>query len=221
MQSQLSFLRGAALFLIFAFAASISSVAQAVAQYPSLNDALQEIDGSTKPGDDFYQYANGGWLTRGAIPADQPIYDSRTMLREKTAQRVRDLIQEASNSRSAKGTASQKVGDYFASFLDEDGIEAKQLTPLADEMAKISAINNKTSLSSYFGSTLNGEVDGLTANADHIFGLWINQGFQDAGHNVVHFWQGGLGLPDRDQYLDPSPKMAGLRAQYRHISRQS
>ena len=66
---------------------------------------------------------------------------------------------------------------------------------------------------------MNSEVDGLTANADHIFGLWVNQGFEDADHNVVHLWQGGLGMPDRDNYIDPSPKMAALRAQYQaHIA---
>jgi predicted metalloendopeptidase len=86
-------------------------------------------------------------------------------------------------------------------------------------MAMISTITNKASLSAYLGATLNTEVDGLTANADHIFGVWINQGFQDAQHNLPHIWQGGLGMPDRDSYLDPSPKMAELRAQYQaHIA---
>ncbi len=86
-------------------------------------------------------------------------------------------------------------------------------------MAMISAITNKTSLSAYLGTTLNSEVDGLTANADHIFGVWINQGFKDSDHNLPHLWQGGLGMPDRDNYLDPSPKMAELRAQYQaHIA---
>ncbi len=103
--------------------------------------------------------------------------------------------------------------------MDEDGIESKGLTPLADEMARISAIADKTSLSAYLGTTLNSEVDGLTANADHIFGVWVNQGFQDSEHNVLHLWQGGLGMPDRDDYIDPSPKMAELRAQYQaHIA---
>ena len=103
--------------------------------------------------------------------------------------------------------------------MDEDGIEAKGLTPLAGEMAAISAINNKMSLSTYLGTTLNGEVDGLTTNADHIFGLWINQGFEDVDHNVVHLWQGGLGMLDRDNYIDPSSKTAALRAQYQtHIA---
>ena len=65
--------------------------------------------------------------------------------------------------------------------MDEDAIEAKGLTPLADEMAAIAAITNKASLSAYLGTTLNTEVDGLTANADHVFGVWVNQGFDRLG----------------------------------------
>src|SRR5439155_13925015 len=98
-------------------------------------------------------------------------------------------------------------------------IEAKGLAPLADDLVKISAISNKTSLSAYLGSTLNTEVDGLTSNSDHIFGAWVNQGFNDSEHYVFHLFQGGLGMPDRDAYIDPSAKMAGLRAQYQaHIA---
>ena len=121
---------------------------------------------------------------------------------------MRDLIQEAAASHAARGSITQKVGDYYASFMDQDAIEARGLTPLADEMATISAITNKSSLSAYLGTTLNTEVDGLTANADHVFGVWVNQGFDDSRHNVPHLWQGGLGMPDRESYLDPSPKMA-------------
>lgn len=177
------------------------------------------MDRSVKPGDDFYRYANGGWLKTVAIPAGQPSYDTRAMLVEKTSQRVRDLIQDAAAAQSVRGSVAQKVGDYYASFIDEDGIRTKGLTPLADEMAMISAITNKASLSAYLGATLNTEVDGLTANADHVFGVWVNQSFTDSKHYVFHLWQGGLGMPDRDDYLDPSPKMAALRAQYQsHIA---
>ena len=110
------------------------------------------MDRSIKPGDDFYRYANGGWLKTAAIPAGQSSYDTRAMLTEKTSQRVRDLIQDAAAAQSVKGSIAQKVGDYYASFMDEDGIEAKGLTPLADEMAAISAITNKASLSAYLGT---------------------------------------------------------------------
>lgn len=176
------------------------------------------MDPSIKPGDDFYRYANGSWLKSVSIPAGQSSYGTSTMLVEKTGQRVRDLIRAAAAAQPANGAAS-KVGAYFASFMDQDGIEAKGLTPLADEWARISAISDKATLSAYLGTTLNGEVDGLTANADHVFGVWINQGFEDSRHYLPHVWQGGLGMPDRDSYLDPSAKMVELRSQYRaHIA---
>jgi predicted metalloendopeptidase len=200
---------------IFTMAVFLTAAVSPIAQQASDDD----MDRSIKPGDDFYGYANGGWLARVAIPEGQPSYDTRVILMEKTGQRVSGLIQEAASSRAAMGSTAQKVGDYYASFMDEDSIEAKKLTPLADEMARISAITDKSSLSAYLGTTLNSEIDGLTANADHIFGWWINQGFQDVDHNVVHLLQGGLGMPDRDNYINPSPKMAELRAQYQaHIA---
>jgi putative endopeptidase len=177
-----------------------------------------DMDHSIKPGDDFYRYANGDWLKANTIPVGHSSYDTRAMLAEKTSQRVRDLIQNAAAAHATKGSVVQKVGDYYASFLDQGGIEAKGLSPLADEMARIAAITDKTSLSAYLGTTLNSEVEGLTAKADHIFGIWINQGLEDSEHNLPHIWQGGLGMPERDDYLDSSPKMAELRNQYQaHI----
>jgi putative endopeptidase len=196
-----------------------ATVLSAAVAPPAAQDRIEEMDHSIKPGDDFYQYANGGWLRTAVIPPGQSSYDTRVLVIEKTSQRVRELMQGVASGRPAKGSVAQKVGDYYAGFMDEDRIEAKKLTPLADEMALIAAITNTASLSDYLGTTLSGEVNGLTANSDHIFGLWVNQGFQDADQNVVHLWQGGLGLPARDDYLDPSPKMVELRAQYQaHIA---
>ncbi len=179
----------------------------------------QDMDRSVKPGDDFYRYANGGWLKTTAIPAGVASYGTGTMLAAKTNERVRALVVATASAGAAKGSLSQKVGDYYASFLDVDVIEAKGMSPLAGEMAAIAAIGSKAALSSYLGGTLGREVDGLTANADHVFGVWLNQGFEDAEHNLPHLWQGGLGMPDREAYLDASPKGAELRAKYRaHIA---
>src|SRR5206468_2990694 len=160
-----------------------------------------------KPGDDFYRYANGGWLKANTIRAGQSSFDTRAIVAQKTSLQVRDLIQQAASAHAVKGSVLQKVGDYYASFMDLSSIETKGLSPLADEMTKIAAITDKTRLSAYLGTTLNREVEGLTANADHVFGVWINQGFEDSQHNLPHIWQGGLGMPERDDYLDPSPKM--------------
>ena len=177
------------------------------------------MDRTISPADDFYRFANGDWLKTAVIQPGQTSIDNRALLNEKTSKRVRDLIQDAAAAHAAKSTAAQTAGDYYASFIDQEGIEARKFMPLADAMAAISAIKDKVSLSAYLGTTLNSEVDGLVGNSDHVFALWINQGFEDAEHNVVHFWQGGLGMPDRDNYLDPSPKAAELRAQYQaHVA---
>jgi putative endopeptidase len=185
------------------------------------NVYTQDMDRSVRPGDDFYRYANGGWLK--AVGGERTSYDTRTILNEKTGQRVRELIQGAATARSdggtAKGSAAQKVGDYYATFMDESGIDAKGLTPLSDEMAAIGAITDKASLSAYLGTTLNTEVDGLTGNADHVFGVFVNQGFAESKHYVFHLLQGGLGMPDRDSYIDASAKTAELRGKYQaHIA---
>jgi predicted metalloendopeptidase len=211
----MSLFRTVAPVVLLASAAYLSGAALPVAE----NVYTQDIDRSIKPGDDFYRYANGGWLARVTIPAGQSSFDTRAILTERTGQRVRDLVQGAAVGQPAKGSLAQKVGAYYASFIDEEAIEAKGLEPLAGEMATISAITDKASLSTYLGSTLNTEVDGLTSNADHIFGVWVNQGFEDSQRCLFHLWQGGLGMPDRDAYLDSSPKMAELRAQYQtHIA---
>lgn len=210
----MALIRSAALVTILAYAVSLGTTVS-VDQTPSAQET--DIDRNVRPGDDFYRYANGNWLRTATGSGEGP--DTRALLVKRTNQRVRDLIQGASELESAEGSVAQKVGDYYASLMDEAGIEAKGLAPLATELAAISAITNRTSLSAYLGTTLNSEVDGLTDNADHIFGVWVNQGFAESDHYVYHLLQGGLGMPDRDDYIDPSPKMVELRGQYKaHIA---
>jgi putative endopeptidase len=210
-----SLLRVAVLVAIFICTLLFTAISSSVAQ----SDNADAMSHSVKPGDDFYRYANEGWLKRATIDADRPSYDNRAILTEKTSQRIRDLIQGAAASNRGAGSVAQKVGDYYASLMDEETIQARGFRPLADEMAVISSITNKTSLSAFLGATLNIEVDGLTANSDHILGLWVNQGFEDSKHYLPHILQGGLGMPDRDGYLDPSAKTVELRAQYQaHIA---
>ena len=197
-----------------AFLALPIVVARPVAKNLPAND----VDNSTKPGDDFYRYANQEWLKANKIPIDQSSYDNRVFMAERTRQQVGELIRNAASAHATKGGVVQKIGDYYVSFLDQNTIEAKGLSPLADEMGRIAAITDNTSLSEYLGTTLNSEVEGLTANPDHIFGIWINQGFDDSDHNLPHIWQGGLGLPDRDDYLNSSPATAEVRNHYQaHI----
>src|SRR3954469_10775498 len=75
---------------------------------------INDLDRSVRPGDDFYRYANGGWLGTAKIPAGQKSFDTRAILAAKTSERVRTLIQDAAASHAVKGTLAQKVGDYYA-----------------------------------------------------------------------------------------------------------
>src|SRR5256885_2968923 len=146
-------LRTMAFVTMFAFAVSLSPATQAAPQ----NVNLQDMDRSVKPGDDFYRFANGAWLKSVSIPVGQSSYGTSAMLAEKTGERVSHIIQEAAAAKPSTGGVSQKVGDYYASFMDENAIESKGLAPLADDLSKISAISNETSLSAYLGGTLNTE----------------------------------------------------------------
>src|SRR5580700_6979668 len=96
------------LIVIFVFTVSLGTAAAPVDQKAS----TQDMDTSVKPGDDFYRYANVGWLRTATIPAGQSSYDTRAMLVEKTSQRVRDLIRDAAAAQPFRGSMAQKVGDY-------------------------------------------------------------------------------------------------------------
>ncbi len=179
---------------------------------------LAGIDHSVAPGDDFFAYANGAWIKKTEIPADKASYGPGEILVEKTREQVRGLIQDAAKGSPPAGSDAQKVGDYYASYLDEVAIEAKGVAPLKDGFAQIAAIKDKASLSAYLGTTLRADVDALNSTnfyTDNVFGLWISQGFEDPAHNVPYILQGGLGMPDRDYYIQQSPKMDAIRAKYR------
>ncbi len=178
---------------------------------------LAGIDTAVKPGDDFYKYANGAWIATAQIPADRSSYGPGVMLTEKTSEQVRGLIQTAAATKPKAGSDAQKVGDYYASYMDEAGTEAKGIAPLKPVLGAIAAVHDTASLSAYLGTTLRTDVDALNATdfyTDNIFGVWIQQGFEDPDHNVPYVMQGGLGMPDRAYYLDQTPKMADLRTKY-------
>jgi len=202
-----------------AFAAAISLAGAGPAGH---GIDLAGIDHSVAAGDDFFDYANGAWIKNVKIPPDRANYGVGAMLVEKTNAQVRGLIRDAAKGNPPPGSDAQKVGDYYASFMDEAGIEAKRLSPLKPEMDRIAAIKDSKTLSAYLGTTLRADVDALNSTnlyTDHIFGVWITQAFGDPSRNVPYLLQGGLGMPDRDYYLVQSPKMAAIRAKYQaHIA---
>src|SRR3569832_2403801 len=113
---------------------------------------LAGIDHTVTPGDDFLAYANGAWIKTTVFSVDKATYGPAEVLIEKTREQVRGLIQGAAKGHPPAGSDAQKVGDYYASYLDEAGIDANGLTPLKDDMARIDAIGDKKALSSGRGA---------------------------------------------------------------------
>ena len=195
--------------------------APAATSLPSGIDAAG-MDKSVAPGDDFNAYANGGWMKATSIPADKSSYGAGAMLVDRTRQQTIALIQDPVNAGPGATPDARKVADFYASFMDEEGIESKGVTPLKPELDAIAGIADKRSLARVIGGTLRADVDPLNATnfqTENLFGVWIAQGLNDPEHNTPYLLQGGLGLPDRDYYVSTSPKMAELRAQYtRHVA---
>ncbi len=183
---------------------------------------VRGIDRSVAPGDDFNAFANGTWIRTTEIPADRSAWSVFGMLDELTARRTADLIAETGRTEAPLGSDARKVGDYYASFMDEAGIEAKGLAPLKPTLDRIAAISDATELARALGGTLRADVDVLnktTLYTDNLFGLWVAQNLNDPQRYSPFLLQGGLGMPDRDYYLDPSQRMADIREKYKaHIS---
>jgi predicted metalloendopeptidase len=183
---------------------------------------LAGMDRAVAPGDDFFAYANGGWLKTAEIPADRSSWGNGAMLIEKVAAQTADLIKSA-GAGAAAGTPGRQVADYYAAYLDEGAIEAKGLAPIRPDLARIAAIGDRTALARELGGEIRADVDvfnNTNLHTDRMLGLWVAQDLDDPTRYSAFLVQGGLGMPDRDYYLDPSPKMEMLRQAYRaHIAR--
>ena len=180
------------------------------------------MDRAVKPGDDFFQYANGGWIRQTEIPADRSTYGSFAILTELTDRRVADLIQEAAKDGAPAGSDLRKVGDYYVGFMDTTAIETAGPGAVKPTLDSIASIGDRKDLARFLGSTLRADVDALNNTnfyTENLFGLWVAQDLDDPGHYSPFLLQGGLGMPDRSYYLDSSSAMVSIRTKYQeHVA---
>jgi putative endopeptidase len=214
------------MFLKSVLACLLLSAFCAVAQNASIQEvhgiAVDNIDRSVKPGDDFHRFANGNWIKRTEIPADRAGIDVFTRLSDLSSQRTADLIKDLATSNLPAGSNLRKVADLFNSYMDEAAIEAKGLTPMKSNLEAIAAIHDKKQLAHALGETLRADVDALNNTNYHtanLFGLWVAPGFNDSDHYTPYLMQGGLQLPDREYYTSNSESMQNIRAKYQpHVA---
>src|SRR5690348_3350237 len=160
-------------------AASVVMAAPAAPRAPGID--LAGIDPTVLPGDDFFRYANGAWLKSTEIPADRSTYGTGAILTELNTRRTAELVRDAA-AHAAAGSDARKIGDYYASFMDEARIEQLKLRPLAVALERIDVINDRRELAQALGATLRADVDVLNSTRLHtpnLFGLWVAQDLDD------------------------------------------
>ena len=179
---------------------------------------LAGMDKAVPPGDDFNEYTNGAWFKSNPIPADKSRYGLDAILADETRKRVQSLIQDASKAPTPE---TQKISDFYNSYMDEGAIESQGFAPLKSLLDGFAAIADRKALAKAIGSELRADTDALNSTnfeTSNLFGVWVTQGLTDPNHTFPYLMQGGLGLPDRDYYLSDSPQMTKLRGEYRaHI----
>ena len=170
------------------------------------------MDTSVKPGDNFYLYANGNWLKNNPVPPEYSRWGSFNELIEKNNDALHEIAEKAAAEKSASPDV-QKVGDFYASGMNEAEINAAGVKPLQDEMKEIDDVKN---------------VDDLTKEIARLHGIGVNALFnfssaQDDKNStmvIAHASQGGLGLPDRDYYTKDDEASKKLRDAYlAHITK--
>jgi len=175
------------------------------------------MDKTVKPGDEFYAYANGSWMRQAVIPADEAQLGGFQSARQRTEQQLARLVGDIVKGDAPPDSDPGRIKTFYTTYLDTRAIDAAGLGPVQPDLARFGRIDSVKARSAQLGAQLRADVDPLNASDFHtenLFGLFVSQSL--SGSAVMPYvLQGGLGLPDRDYYLSPAPKMVAIREKYR------
>src|SRR5215469_1521101 len=187
---------------------SLSAVSQQDSP-PKLKDGfdVNALDSNVDPCVDFYRYACGKWLAQNPVPPDRSIYGRSSELLDRNQAILRETLETNSAPDAGRSANEQKIGDYYASCMDESAIERKGTSALEPELALVNGLREKGAL-----PVLMAHFSLVGTNA--LFGFGVQQDAKDSTQQIAALGQGGLGLPDRDFYFRDDPKSAEIREQY-------
>ncbi|HNW98005.1 MAG TPA: M13 family metallopeptidase [Bacteroidales bacterium] len=169
---------------------------------------LTNLDQTIKPGADFFKYANGGWLKKNPIPEEYSRYGAFEVLQEKNYNDLKSILEDASKNKNAeKNSNEKKIGNFYASGMDSAKINKDGIAPLNDEFAKIDAIKTKDELTK--------EVAHLhEIGLGPLFYVYAGQDEKNSEMVIAQLYQGGLGMSDRDYYLEDDARCKEIRSEY-------
>ncbi|MGB5553536.1 MAG: M13 family metallopeptidase N-terminal domain-containing protein, partial [Flavobacteriaceae bacterium] len=174
---------------------------------------LDNMDLSVNPGENFTKYVNGKWMDATEIPADKSSYGIGTILHEESEDMVKAIIEASASGDYPAGSDEQKVGDFYASFMDMEKRNAMGVAPLKTEFDKIEGLKNYDDLATYFAYA---NKQGFSVP----LGLFVYQDFKNPEIYTVYAWQSGLALPDREYYLKTDERSKEIKSKYvEHIEK--
>jgi endothelin-converting enzyme/putative endopeptidase len=169
---------------------------------------LKHFDQSVRPQDDFHQYVSGTWMKNTEIPPDKARYGVFRIIRDKTRDDVFAIIQDLVDMQNKKaGSPEQKVGDFYYSFMDTNRIEELGLQPLQEELALVRAIQDRDDILSFI-------AHGTRIDIETPVGFFVDLDFKASDRYTLYAYQGGIGMPDRDYYLNDAEKFQEIRQKY-------
>ncbi|HEU5118931.1 MAG TPA: M13 family metallopeptidase N-terminal domain-containing protein, partial [Isosphaeraceae bacterium] len=169
------------------------------------------FDESVRPQDDLFRYASGAWLKTAEIPAERSLYGAFIELADKAEADLRKIIEDAAADDAPEGSETRKVGDLYASFMDEGEIEKQGLDPIRDELKDVAGIKDRA-----------GFIRDLATlqkrGSASLFGFYVDTDEKKSDEYIIHLAQGGLGLPDESYYRDK--KFQDIREAYvKHVAK--
>jgi len=165
------------------------------------------IDTTIDPAEDFYHFANNGWMRNNPLPDDESRYGSFDQLGKETSVKVQTLLEELANGKYEQGSNEQKIGDFYSMGMDVETIEAQGLEPLKPEFEKIASIETMEDVQAQLAHF-------HTYGIGSLFGFYGSIDSKNSSMNIAHLGQGGLGMSDRDYYLNDDERSIEIRKAY-------
>ncbi|NNV54698.1 M13 family metallopeptidase [Limnovirga soli] len=177
-------------------------------QETTLKDAvIDNLDTTVNPGQDFFMYANGGWIKKNPIPNEQASWGIGNLVIEENLERLRTISEDAAKANGAQGTPDQKIGDFFTTAMDSSKIEKAGITPLQPYLDKIAAITDTKSLLSTVAQL-------KVIGSGTLFADFVTQDDMNSEVMTFKLWQGGIGLPEREYYFKNDSATINIRKAY-------
>ena len=198
---------------LFLQSCKLNSNNSAESTKPAADVLAVNMDTTIKAAEDFFMYANGGWIKNNAIPAEESSWGIGNLVIEENYKRLREISEKAGKENAAKGSSSQQIGDFWATAMDSAKTEQTGLKPLQPLFDQINSITDASSLINVANELNNIGVDAL-------FGDFVQQDDKNSEVMSYKLWQGGIGLPEREYYFKTDSSTVNIRNQYvKHIAK--